>query len=125
MQFKSQGYNGLPTRLVAISLLGFPSFFLCVSLLLYHIIIPTELEELRVLDKTNSRRSDHLKHVQSKNFSQKEEALNSYIGKDREASQWSSSKLEASRKKFITGLYRQVFPIEVLPLSHEDQGAEG
>ena len=87
--------------------------------------ISTELDTLRVLDKANARRSEHLKHVRSKNFPEKEESLKTCIEKDREASERSMLCLERYRKSFITDLHRKVFPIEVLPLSHKDEGAEG
>lgn len=77
------------------------------------------------MEKSNARRSDHLKHVRSKNFAKKEETLKEYLMKDTEVSQKRVLRLEVCRKTFIAGLNEKVFPIEVLPLSHEDEGAEG
>lgn len=84
-----------------------------------------EMEELQALEKSNKRRNEHLEHVRTKNFSQKEEWLRAIIREDREVVSQNFSNLEDLRQKFIMGLYYRVFPIEVLPLSLADEGAEG
>ena len=47
------------------------------------------------------------------------------IAKEREVLETRLSELEGVRRRFVTELYHKVFPMEVLPLSDADAGAEG
>ena len=88
-------------------------------------LVPSEIEELQALEKRNKKKNDHLRHVRTKNFSQKEEWLRAVISEDRQLVSEYYSRLEGLRQTFIQGLYQRVFPMEVLPLSLADEGAEG
>lgn len=83
------------------------------------------MEELLLLEKSNTQRSERLKRVQGKDFSSKERRINAGIMEDRKKADSLSAELTTVRRGFITDLYRRVFPIEVLPLSASDAGAEG
>ena len=87
--------------------------------------ICAETEEVQLLDKTNRRRSDRLKRVDGKNFPQKEKAVHSEILEDQKVAAEKLDELVEVRRSFLANLYLRVFPIEVLPLSEEDEGAEG
>lgn len=84
-----------------------------------------ELEELQLLEKTNKRRSERLKHVGAKDFHHKERKMALGIAEERKALEERLSELVSVRQRFITELYHRVFPMEVLPLSNADAGAEG
>ena len=77
------------------------------------------------MEKTNRRRSDRLKHVSGKDFSQKEQTLHSEIVEDQKRAAEKLNEVVEARRGFLTELYTKVFPIEVLPLSEEDKGADG
>ena len=84
-----------------------------------------ELEEVQLLEKTNHRRTERLKQVSGKDFSQKEQTLLSDISEDQKRAAEKLNEVVDGRRSFLTELYTKVFPIEVLPLSAEDEGAEG
>lgn len=66
-----------------------------------------------------------MKQVGAKDFSLKEKSLSSGILEDKLLAGEKLAELVAVRQRFITELYQNVFPIEVLPLSNADAGAEG
>jgi hypothetical protein len=89
------------------------------------VLIRVELEELQLLEKTNRRRAERLEHVGGKNFQQKERVMALGIAEERRALGERLSELVVVRQKLISDLYHRVFPMEVLPLSNADAGAEG
>ncbi len=89
------------------------------------VLMAAELVELQALENSNKSRTERLKYVRTKNFSQKEEFLRAVIREGTDAVSQNFSNLEDMRRNFITGLYYMVFPIEVLPLSLADEGADG
>ncbi len=80
---------------------------------------------MQLLEKANRRRGDRLRQVGGKNFSQKEKFLRSEIVEDQKRAAEKLNELVEVRRSFLNELYLKVFPIEVLPLSEEDKGAEG
>ncbi len=89
----------------------------------------SDLEKVQLLEKNNRRRLERLKRVHkrvhNKDFAKKENSLRSNIAVDQAQATRQFAELVATRREFITQLYHRVFPIEVLPLSDEDAGAEG
>lgn len=77
------------------------------------------------MEKSYKRRSEHLRKVNSKDFPQKEKKLRGSIEENRGVVFQNYSMLKILRQEFILGLYHQIFTIEVLPLSRDDEGAEG
>lgn len=92
---------------------------------MFMVSLHTELEELQLLEKANRRRAERLKQVGSKDFQHKETKVAMGIAEEREVLEERLSELVDVRQRFITELYRKVFPMEVLPLSDADAGAEG
>lgn len=84
-----------------------------------------ELEAVQLLTKENKKRDERLRRVRGKDFCLKETRLSTDVMEDKRVAAEKSVELVSARKAFITGLYQKIFPIEVLPLSSADAGAEG
>ena len=78
-----------------------------------------------MLERTNKRRAERLRHVGSKDFSQKERRLKAGVVEVRSLAEEKLRELVGVRQQFIMGLYHNIFPIEVLPLSRADAGGSG
>jgi len=83
------------------------------------------MEELRTLERNNRHRSERLRQVKEKNFPHKEAQLKNAVNEYKGLAAERLSQLVLVRQTFIDQLYRNVFPIEVLPLSYADAGEEG